>query len=252
MSPDHETFLFAAGTLLSRELPTVTPTTGPTVQENGCHRANVAIPHGSIMACPTFCAFPYRLEKFINSVLLPPTVLKQLRRTLAGLSLGGGIVTKEEFRLVEVINLGEEGTMTDYSSAIVRNRMYPPSYSNDQSGTTGYGGGPPDLVIDAYGIDYYGKEATTTTSNMYSNRAGGSRLPSRCLEENIKPSPAVLHVVLEEDTASTLTSIVVGDAVDDVEEGELLLPKITTPKGGDDTGSFGIMATSWMIALNRA
>jgi hypothetical protein len=229
---------------------------GPTVVGNGCHRANVAIPHGSIMAYPTFCAFPYRLEKFINSVLLPPTVLKQLRRTLAGLSLGGGTVTKEEFKLVEVINLAEEGTGTDYSSAIVRNRMYPPSYSNDQSGTTGYGGGPPDLVIDAYGIDYYGKEATATTSNMYSNRAGGSQLPSKCLKENRKPPPVVLRVVLEEDTASILTSIVVGDAVDDVEEGELLLPNITSSKGGnDDSGSFGMaghMATSWTIALNLA
>lgn len=226
---------------------------GPTVEGNGCRRANVAIPHGSIMAYPTFCAFPYRLEKFINSLLLPPTVLKQLRITLAGLSLDGGTVTNEEFRLVEVINLAEEGTGTDYSSAIVRNRMYPPSYSNDQSGTIGYGGGPPDLVIDAYGIDYYGKEATTSLSNMY--QAGGSRLPSRCLKENRKPSPVVLRVVLEEDTASILTSIVVGDAVDDVEEGELLLPKITNTKGGDDSGSFGMaghMATSWTIALNLA
>jgi hypothetical protein len=60
---------------------------------------------------------------------------------------------------------------------------------------------------------------------------------------------------LEKDEASILTSIAVGDAVDDVEEGELLLPKIPNPEIGYGSGSFGMaghMATSWTIALNLA
>ena len=228
---------------------------GSTVEGRGCHRANVKMPHGSIMTNPAFCAFPYRLEQFINAILLPPAVLAQLRRTLGGPLGPGGTTSGEDFRLVAVINLGEEGTGSEYSSAIVLNRMYP-HFSIDQSGTaTGYGGGPPDLVIDAYGIDAYGSE-TTEMTNIY-DAVGKllSRIPRRCLKENSKPPPVIVQVALEDD-ASTSTSIVVGDAIDDVEEGETSLPNILDPKRIDnEAGTFGMaghMAMAWTLAFNLA
>ena len=227
---------------------------GPTVEGKGCYRANVRIPHGSIMANPTFCAFPYRLEQFMNAIFLPPAVLTQLRRTLGRLGPDGATLD-EYFRVVEVINLGEEGTGSEYSSAIVLNRMYPP-FSIDQTGTsTGYSGGPPDLVIDAYGIDDYGNDAAKIT-NVY-DAVGKllSRMPRRCLKENRKPPPVIVRAVLEEDT-HILTSIVVGDAVDDVEEGEMSLPNISNSGRKEiEVGAFGMaghIATSWTLALNLA
>jgi hypothetical protein len=226
---------------------------GPTVEGKGCHKANVKIPLGSIMANPTFCAFPYRLEQFINAILMPPAVLTQLRRTLGGRDHGGN-ASGDDFRLVEVINLGEEGTGSEYSSAIVLNRMYPP-FGNVQAGTTtGYGGGPPDLVIDAYGIDAYGKEASEMT-NIY-DAVGKllSRMPRRCLKENSKPPPVIVRVVLEED-AHTLTSIVVGDAIDDVEEGETSLNILHSERKSIEAGTFGMaghIATAWTLAFNLA
>ncbi|KAK1736612.1 hypothetical protein QTG54_012634 [Skeletonema marinoi] len=74
--------------------------------------------------------------------------LKQLRLTLG--NVGPANIDDGEFRLVEVVNLAEEGTDSEYSAARVRNRIYPP-LMKAQNGATGYGGGPPDVVIDAYG-----------------------------------------------------------------------------------------------------
>jgi hypothetical protein len=43
LSPDHETFLFTAGTLLFRELPTVTPTTVRPAKRGGCGQHRIEI-----------------------------------------------------------------------------------------------------------------------------------------------------------------------------------------------------------------
>lgn len=235
---------------------------GPTVEGKGCHRARVGIPQGSIMANPAFCAFPYRLEQFLNAILLPPAVLKQLRRTLGGIS-PSSVTSSEEFRLVEVINLGEEGTDSDYSNAIVRNRMYPPLSEAQIGSSTGYGGGPPDLVIDAYGIDDYGKETTELYSFYDPESRPSSDLPKECLKENRKPPPVIVRVVLEEDTSSqwkvtsSMMTILLGDVVDDVEEGEMSLPDIQNPENKETEagGAFGMaghVASSWTLGINLA
>ncbi|KAL7440149.1 hypothetical protein ACHAXH_007885 [Discostella pseudostelligera] len=222
---------------------------GPTVEGKGCHRANVAMPHGSSMTNPAFCAFPYRLEQFLNAMLLPPTVLMQLRRTLRGLDSTGSTASKEDVRLVEVINFGGEGTGSEYSTTIIRNRMYPPLLNNT---STGYGGGPPDLMIDAYGIDGY-ENGEEETSLIYDEV--GHSLPKGCLAVNQKPPPVIIRAVLKED-ASPMT-IILGDAVDDVEEGEQSLPtnhKSETTKllVGGAFGMAGHVATSWALAFNLA
>lgn len=236
---------------------------GPTIEGKGCHRARVGMPRGSIMANPAFCSFPYRLEHFLNSILLPPTVLTQLRRTLDGAN-PAAIASNDPIRLVEVINLGEEGTNSDYSTAIVRSRMFPP-FMNAQFGssTTGYGGGPPDLVIDAYGIDDHGKETGELHSYYDEANDPSSSSPEHCLKENKKPPPVIVRAVLEEDgpslwqsAASTMT-VVLGDAVDDAEEGEMSLPDTENPedKEVEAGGSFGMaghVASTWALALNLA
>jgi hypothetical protein len=110
-------------------------------------------------------------------------------------------------------------------------------------------------VIDAYGIDDYGNDAAKIT-NVY-DAVGKllSRMPRRCLKENRKPPPVIVRAVLEEDT-HILTSIVVGDAVDDVEEGEMSLPNISNSGRKEiEVGAFGMaghIATSWTLALNLA
>ena len=234
---------------------------GPTTEGKGCHRARVGISPKSIMKNPAFCGFPYRLEKFLNSFLLPPKVLKQLRQTLGDV---GPANNDGEFRLVEVVNLAEEGTDSEYSAARVRNRIYPP-LMKAQNGATGYGGGPPDVVIDAYGIDEYGKDIAEMHSTYdtlwqpsHANRKG-------CFNENEKPYPVIVRAVLEDRSStndvspltSSIMTAILGDAVDDVEEGEMSFPDYQDPddKETEAGGAFGMaghIASSWAIAFNLA
>ncbi|KAL7524300.1 hypothetical protein ACHAXR_001792, partial [Thalassiosira sp. AJA248-18] len=237
---------------------------GPTVEGMGCHRARVGMPPGSSMANPAFCAFPYRLEHFLNAILLPPAVLTQLQRTLGGISPGGA-TSHEGFRLVEVINLGEEGTSSEFSTAVVRNRIYPPlpKKVETSSSTTGYGGGPPDLVIDAYGIDDHGKETTDFHAFYEEVSRPYADLQKECSKENQKPPPVIIRTVMEEDTssewqfASSMMTVVLGDAVDDVEEGEMSLEDFQNPetKEMEPGGAFGMaghVASPWTLAFNLA
>ena len=238
---------------------------GPTVEGIGCNRARVEIPRGS-MANPAFCSFPHRLEHFLNEILLPQPVLKQLRKTLSrqsGSAAADSSVSEEAIRLVEVINLGEEGTNSDYSTAIVRNRMFPPLQFNPKgkSSSIGYGGGPPDVVIDAYGIDEYGRDTTELHSfddvvigHFDSNR-------KECLAENQRPPAVIIRVVLEEDATSedqfvsAIMTAVLGDVIDDVEEGEMSLPDIQKNFESKEIGAFGMaghVASSWTLAFNLA
>jgi len=241
---------------------------GPTVEGMGCSRARVDIPRSS-MSSPIFCSFPHRLEHFLNEILLPPTVLKQLRKTMSSMngSTNTDITLDEVIRLVEIINLGEEGTNSEYSTAIVRNRMYPPLVNNAKlsNAATGYGGGPPDLVIDAYGIDEYGRD-TTELHVFDDNSISHPSFRKECSEEYQKPPPVIVRVVLEDDNVppseeqfvSSIMTAVLGDVIDDVEEAETSLPDVQNAedgKGEETTGAFGMaghVASSWTIAYNLA
>ena len=235
---------------------------GATTEGNGCRRARIEISPKSIMSNPTFCGFPYRLEKFLNSFLLPPTVLKQLRRTLGNV---GHVDIDGEFRLVEVINLAEEGTDSEYSAARVRNRIYPP-LMKVQNGVTGYGGGPPDVVIDAYGIDEYGQDISEIHSTYDTIWQSTQAEGKGCYKENQKPYPVIVRAVLEDRSSSpddrthltpSIMTAILGDAIDDVEEGEMSYPDYQHPdekvvEAGGAFGMAGHIASSWAIAFNLA
>ncbi|KAL3805692.1 hypothetical protein HJC23_005936 [Cyclotella cryptica] len=215
---------------------------GPTVAGQGCQRGRgISRGQSSMSANPAFCAFPYRLEQFLNRMLLPPLALKHI--------LDNGIGSNTNIRVVEVINLGEEGTYSDYSEAIARNRMYPPEMS-------------PDLIIHAYSIDDYGT-GLSEIEPFYAavHNSFKSELKDGCIKEDQKPPPIILRALLESDEATgaqsadyIMTSIL-GEAVDDVEEGEAQLP--TGESGGvmNTGGAFGMaghVATSWALAFDLA
>lgn len=234
---------------------------GPTTEGKGCRRANIGISPKSIMSNPAFCGFPYRLENFLNSFLLPAKVLKQLQLTLG--KVGPVNINGGEFRLVEVINLAEEGTDSEYSAARVRNRAYPP-LMKAQNGATGYGGGPPDVVIDAYGIDEYGKDISEIHSTYDTLWQPSHANGKGCFKENQKPYPVIVRAVLEDRLAdegspvtSSIMTAILGDAVDDVEEGEMSFPDYRDPddkeiEAGGAFGMAGHIASSWAIAFNLA
>ena len=67
---------------------------GAFAEGEGCDIASVAVPEGSIMANPSFCAWPYRFQGFLNALM-------------------GGI------KWVEVTNLSEEGTDTGFITPLV-------------------------------------------------------------------------------------------------------------------------------------
>mmetsp|Transcript_41120 Transcript_41120/g.57839 ORF Transcript_41120/g.57839 Transcript_41120/m.57839 type:complete len:411 (+) Transcript_41120:321-1553(+) len=99
---------------------------GTFAEGEGCAVASVAIPEGSIMANPSYCAWPYRLQGFLNQLM-------------------GGI------QWVEVTNLAEEGTDTGFMTPLLRNWIYPDALLPHG----------PDIIVNAYGkYDYtnYGEE----------------------------------------------------------------------------------------------
>lgn len=100
---------------------------GTFAEGEGCSTASVSVPEGSIMANPTFCAWPYRFQAFLNSML--------------------GV------DWVEVTNLAEEGTDTGFMIPLMRNWIYPKSLLPHG----------PDIIVNAYGrYDYesYGDAGT--------------------------------------------------------------------------------------------
>ncbi|KAL7515643.1 hypothetical protein ACHAXN_013298 [Cyclotella atomus] len=209
---------------------------GPTVAGQGCHRGR-GYSRASMQTTPAFCSFPYRLEQFLNWMLLPPSVLKHVS------GIGSRVAT---IPMVDVVNLGEEGTYSDYSEAIARNRMYPPLKS-------------PDVVIHAYGIDDYGM-GNSDIEPFYSalHKSFERDLKDGCRKEDQKPPPVVLRVLLEtnETAADLVMTSILGDAIDDVEEGETYLPELEDGTGvnvrGGAFGMAGHAATSWGIAFDLA
>lgn len=67
---------------------------GTFAEGEGCAIASVAVPDSSIMANPSFCAWPYRLQAFLNTLM-------------------GGI------KWVEVTNMSEEGTDSAFITPLV-------------------------------------------------------------------------------------------------------------------------------------
>ena len=247
---------------------------GPTVEGLGCGRTgHDAGPGGwpSGVRAPPLCAFPHRLETFLNSVLLPPAVLGQIRKTL-GLA---GVTSLEPIRVVEVVNLAERGRAPDYSMAVVRNRQYPPLVRDvgDPNGVAGsgrgYGGGTPDIVIDAHGIDDLDGSTSDTLSIYETLGRQASDVPRQCPARFRRPPPVVVRMALPDDdsareVSNPVLTAIVGDAVDVVEDAESRLAGGggvrsggVGPREGDasDAGAFGMaghLASTWSLSFNLA
>ena len=116
----------------STALPLRIAVVGGTFAEGeGCSTASVAVPEGSIMANPTFCAWPYRFQAFLNTML--------------------GV------DWVEVTNLAEEGTDTGFMIPLMRNWIYPKKLLPHG----------PDVIVNAYGrYDYESYGDANTANNI--------------------------------------------------------------------------------------
>jgi hypothetical protein len=94
---------------------------GTFAEGEGCNLASVSIPQDSVMANPSYCAWPYRLQSFLNALV------------------------GEKNNLVEVTNLSEEGTDTGFMIPLMRNWIYPKHLLPHG----------PDVIINAYGRHDY-------------------------------------------------------------------------------------------------
>jgi hypothetical protein len=105
---------------------------GTFAEGEGCSIASVSVPEGSIMANPTYCAWPYRLQAFLDAIL-------------------GGM------EWVEVSNLSEGGTDTGFMIPLMRNWIYPKHLLPHG----------PDIIVNAYGrYDYETYGEASSKSNL--------------------------------------------------------------------------------------
>lgn len=110
---------------------------GSLTEGNGCtFSKSVQPPKGSIMSNPTYCAWPYRLEAFLNRILL---------RTLVGTVSRASSVAGVGYDLVKVVNMAEDGTETALMTPLLRNWLYPSELLPEG----------PDVVINAYSMSDY-------------------------------------------------------------------------------------------------
>lgn len=106
----------------------------------GCSDSSIEIPEASIMANPSFCAWPYRLEAFLNSFILG---------------------SESKTKWVEITNMSEEGTDTGFMIPLMRNWIYPKHLLPHG----------PDIIINSYGsYDYetYGEGSSNLKQTIYS------------------------------------------------------------------------------------
>jgi len=87
---------------------------GSITEGNGCEVASVQLPKNSVMGNPTYCAWPYRLESFVNNFI------------------GSNII--------KVVNMAEEGTSTTVKTPLLKYWMYPTELLPEG----------PDVILHAY------------------------------------------------------------------------------------------------------
>ena len=136
---------------------------GTFAEGEGCNIASVPVPEGSNMANPEFCAWPYRLEGFLNALVYGNQhhrTVTSSNNTITGDELNAILSGAASFnppkahKWIEVVNLSEEGTDTGFMTPLVGNRIYPKSLSPNG----------PDIIINAYtqqDYETYGEGVTT-------------------------------------------------------------------------------------------
>lgn len=119
---------------------------GSMTEGNGCStysdKHTPHIPRGSIMTNPMYCAWPYRLEHFVNSLLS-----------------GVETDTSNQQKIIQIISLAEEGTETALMTPLLRNWRYPPQLIPEG----------PDIIINAYSLSDYSKPPSNDEHNSAEN-----------------------------------------------------------------------------------
>jgi hypothetical protein len=186
---------------------------GAITEGAGCEEASVAIPDGSIMANPTYCAWPYRLEAFLNNLLGP--------------------------NVVQVVNMAEEGTDTGFMTPLVKNWIYPASLLPDG----------PDIIVNAYGRFDYATYQEGDPSASLEETIKSELTSFRRAVETSHPcghAPLVVHlddVTLNLKDHSNLFSIRHSDVVNRV-------LRVDPPNGNSLFSMAGHVGMTWVVAYS--
>lgn len=110
---------------------------GSTTEGSGCDIASVKPPKDSMMGNPTYCAWPFRLESFINNILW---TLFTTTTTIFATQLLSSSSSSSFHPIVKVVSMAEEGTSTTVKSPLLKYWMYPKELLPEG----------PDIIIHAY------------------------------------------------------------------------------------------------------
>jgi len=185
---------------------------GNFAEGEGCDIASVQVPEGSVMANPSFCAWPYRLQGFLNALM-------------------GGI------KWVEVTNMSEEGTDTGFMTPLIRNWIYP-------FNLTPHG---PDIIVNSYGrYDYekYGRDPNVKVEDTVQSEMN-TFLQAIEWSHPCGPKPLLVHmddVGVSLDKLNTILSIRHYDAFEKAMAADSHAHK--------QFAMAGHMAMAWVIAFN--
>jgi len=114
---------------------------GSTTEGSGCDVASVKPPKDSMMGNPTYCAWPFRLESFINNVLWTLLTTTTFATQLRSSSSSPSSSSSSSFNpIVKVVTMAEEGTSTTVKSPLLKYWMYPKELLPEG----------PDVIIHAY------------------------------------------------------------------------------------------------------
>jgi hypothetical protein len=205
---------------------------GSDTEGNGCERASVHVPKNSMMGNPTYCAWPYRLEAFVNALVGIP--------------------------ILQVVNMGEEGTSTTAKSPLLKYWMYPPPLLPEG----------PDVIIHAYRahdvlpFEHANESLTEALHRELETLTDAVQLARPCGDP-----PLVIHMAdTEIDKSSVLTGrdskMLVVDYVDAVQkvaavDGGLMTQqedKHNKPSSSSssllDFGMAAHLAMMWILAYN--
>ena len=161
---------------------------GTFAEGEGCEVASVPVPEGSIMANPSFCAWPYRLQGFLNSLVYGPPAAPQQQPPQP---------QPKRQKWVEITNLSEEGTDTGFMTPLVGNRIYPKQLLPHG----------PDIIIHAftrYDYETYGEGSPTNLAQTIEEEMKAFVEAVQSSSSCGKPPPLLIH--MDDGTASSSSS----------------------------------------------
>lgn len=192
---------------------------GSMAEGRGCDLASVEVPEGSTMANPIYCAWPYRFEQLMNSML------------------GGK-------KVVEVTNLAEDGTDTAFMTPLLKSWIYPPSLLPQG----------PDVVVNAYtSKDFRGYGAASLLGTMRDEMAAFFE----AVESSSPCGEPPLIVRLDDTGDDAMASIESGRALL-VQYGDPIAKVISADEATKevpvdiDFGMAGHLALSWVLSFALA